>query len=188
MQIPNAITGVACLIIALVLIGGCVTQDTHPASVTPVQDLSQLKSDPIEGTWHWNAYGGSKTIFYTFNPDGSYSTSDSMNQGKESGTWTKDTGNRYNVSVKGNTVVFVYQPETDTVAKASSPTARFYPEGKGPAIISSSSVDTPVQATTVTTQQKVDLISALSGGTINKDVTDPAKLMNSTLVNSTIHK
>lgn len=129
-----------CLIIIAVSLSGCV--DESIANSTPGVSINSTQ-DPIIGTWHWTTFGQSKTIFYTFTSDGHYSTSDSINEGTESGTWIKTSENHYNISVDNRIISFIYQPESNTIAMSDEPEMRFYPPGKGSAIVTSK----PVQPT-----------------------------------------
>lgn len=135
--LPVAFVG---LIIFAVVLSGCI--DESAENVTPNISTNSTQ-DPIIGTWHWTVFGQSKTIFYTFTSDGHYTTSDSINEGTESGTWIKSSGNQYNISVNNRKIVFVYQPETNTIAITDSPELHFYPPGKGSAIVTAK----PVQPT-----------------------------------------
>jgi hypothetical protein len=179
MRVSWCFIALTCVLVGAVLSGGCVMGSSpEPASLAPLQETRVISGDPVVGTWHWNMFDGSKTIFYTFSPDGGYSTSDSMNTGTEHGTWATAGENRYNVTVKGNIIVFVFQPETDTIAKANYPGTRFYPEGAGPAIITHEA-KAPLETTVPTTQPTLDLLKELSGGTLSRENTDPAKIVKS---------
>ncbi|MFZ1898542.1 hypothetical protein [Methanoregula sp.] len=147
-------------IIGLSFISGMVV-NTHATDISNVNVIPTVSEsptrtiiqgqDPIVGTWHWTLYDRSKTIFYTFTADGKYSSSDSMNGGTSSGVWTNGGKNQYNVTVNGNRIYFVYQPETDTIANAGYPEIHFYPQGEGPAIVTPTPIQTTLPKTTVTT-------------------------------------
>jgi len=112
---------------------------TTPAVTTTRTPETSAPIDPVIGTWQWTLYDQSKTIFYTFGPDGQYSTSDSKNQGREYGTWAKAGENQYKVIVGGTKeILYDYQPGTGTIAKHDAPDILIYPKGKEPGTNASS--------------------------------------------------
>jgi hypothetical protein len=141
--------GLLSIILIAIPLSGCVSEST----VNTTSEISRNPNqDPIIGTWHWTTIGQSKTIFYTFTSDGHYSSSDSINEGTESGTWIKDGENQYNVTVNNRKLSFIYQPVTDTIAMADTPELRFYPAGKGSAIVTPKPVQ-PTQSKQPTSNQ-----------------------------------
>jgi hypothetical protein len=113
---------------------------------TPIPTITTVQ-DRIIGTWHWTMPDRSKTIFYSFTLEGSYLSSDSNNEGTDSGTWIKYGENQYNVTLKnGNTILFVYQTATNSIAKINSPDMRFYPPGEGSVILTYQPHQTPSQS------------------------------------------
>lgn len=142
----------------------------------PIYSPINSTQDPIIGTWHWTLYDRSKTIFYTFTSDGHYSTSDSMNEGTESGTWIKYGKNRYNVTVEGRkTILFVYQPETNTIAMADTLDLHFYPPGKGSAIVTPNP-NTPVTLTSISASNELN--SQQNGNPYEKNATIALELLH----------
>jgi hypothetical protein len=141
--------GLLSIILIAIPLSGCVSEST----VNTTSEISRNPNqDPIIGTWHWTTIGQSKTIFYTFTSDGHYSSSDSINEGTESGTWIKEGENQYNVTVNNRKLSFIYQPVTDTIAMADTPELRFYPAGKGSAIVTPKPVQ-PTQSKQPTSNQ-----------------------------------
>jgi hypothetical protein len=128
------------LLFSIFIASGCINNlipntPTQNSSITPAT-LSTPTEDPIIGIWHWTLYDHSKTIFYTFTLDGHYSTSDSMNEGTESGTWIKYGDNQYNVTVDGRKkLLFEYLPQSDTVVMLDAPDLHFYRPGVGSPIV-----------------------------------------------------
>lgn len=108
-----------------------VSEDTIPVIGTQTP-RDRVPDDPVTGTWIRPLYD--RTVFYTFAADGAYSVSDSLDMSSERGIWTKAGENRYNVTVGGRkSILFMYQPETGTVAMSDTPDIRFSRQGNATA-------------------------------------------------------
>lgn len=134
------------------------TGDSRPFPAEPVPVIEtqapgdRVPADPVTGTWIRPLYD--RTVFYMFSGDGGYSVSDSLNLSSERGVWTKAGENLYNVTVSGRkNILFLYQPETGTVAMLDTPDIRFYPQGNLPAdAVIATTATTPVPAPQTTTR------------------------------------
>ena len=128
------------IVIIILLTSGCVGST---ADIPVVEQTSAPLKDPIIGTWHWTLPDRSKTIFYTFFPDGQYSVTDTNNEATQSGIWTKGNDHHYNVTVEERIVLdFVYSPESHTLADAQRPGITLYPNESGPPVVSPKTTQT----------------------------------------------
>jgi len=120
------------LLTGLIFFSGCTNAELRgekTTAPTPTPTPTTISTqDPIIGTWSWTMFDKSKTIYYTFTDDGQYTTSDSISKSSEQGTWEKGGQNQYNVTVEGRkTLMFEYEPATNSLSRSDSPELRFYP-------------------------------------------------------------